>query len=239
MNIILVITIFLLVHVLFDFYFQPSKWVESKITDGFKSKYLYWHCFIYALAVSGVVFFLTHVCWLTILSFVVIGVSHLVTDGLKKKYKDSTGYFFVDQIVHIFVLGFFVWQVYMKQTIEVDKKCLFVLIYVLGYLIVLKPFGLTAKNIMDTFDFNPEEKGLKDGGLRIGYIERFLLLTFVLMSYYEGIGFLLAAKSIFRFGELKNETEIKRTEYILIGTLLSFGLVICVGMLMRVTMNYL
>ena len=239
MNIILVITIFLLVHVLFDFYFQPSKWVESKITDGFKSKYLYWHCFIYALAVSGVVFFLTHVCWLTILSFVVIGVSHLVTDGLKKKYKDSTGYFFVDQIVHIFVLGFFVWQVYMKQTIEVDKKCLFVLIYVLGYLIVLKPFGLTAKNIMDTFDFNPEEKGLKDGGLRIGYIERFLLLTFVLMSYYEGIGFLLAAKSIFRFGELKNETEIKRTEYILIGTLLSFGLAICVGMLMRVTMNYL
>ncbi len=239
MNIILVITIFLLVHVLFDFYFQPSKWVESKITDGFKSKYLYWHCFIYALAVSGVVFFLTHVCWLTILSFVVIGVSHLVTDGLKKKYKDSTGYFFVDQIVHIFVLGFFVWQVYMKQTIEVDKKCLFVLIYVLGYLIVLKPFGLTAKNIMDTFDFNPEEKGLKDGGLWIGYIERFLLLTFVLMSYYEGIGFLLAAKSIFRFGELKNETEIKRTEYILIGTLLSFGLAICVGMLMRVTMNYL
>ena len=162
-----------------------------------------------------------------------------MTDGLKKKYKDSTGYFFVDQIVHIFVLGFFVWQVYMKQTIEVDKKCLFVLIYVLGYLIVLKPFGLTAKNIMDTFDFNPEEKGLKDGGLWIGYIERFLLLTFVLMSYYEGIGFLLAAKSIFRFGELKNETEIKRTEYILIGTLLSFGLAICVGMLMRVTMNYL
>jgi hypothetical protein len=36
---------------------------------------------------------------------------------------------------------------------------------------------------MDTFDFNPEEKGLNDGGLWIGYIERFLILTFVLMSY--------------------------------------------------------
>ena len=239
MNIILVITIFLLVHVLFDFYFQPSKWVESKTTEGFKSKYLYWHCFIYALAVSGVVFFLTHVCWLTIVAFVAVGISHVITDGLKKKYKDSTGYFFIDQIVHILVLGFFVWQVCMGQPMEVDKKCLFVLIYVLGYLIVLKPFGLTAKNIIDTFDFNPEEKGLKDGGLWIGYIERFLILTFVLMSYNEGIGFLLAAKSIFRFGELKNENEIKRTEYILIGTLLSFGLAVCIGMLMRVTMNYL
>lgn len=239
MNIILVITIFLLVHVLFDFNLQPSKWVNSKTTEGFKSKYLYLHCCIYALAVSGVVFFLSHVCWLTIVSFVGVGISHLVADGLKKKYKDSATYFFIDQFVHILVLGFLVWQVYMKQTLEVDRKWLIVLLYALGYLIILKPFGITAKNIMDTFKFNPPEKGLKDGGMWIGYIERFLVLTFILMSYYEGIGFLLAAKSIFRFGELKNETEIKRTEYILIGTLLSFGLAVCTGMLMKVTLNYL
>ena len=239
MNIILVITIFLLVHVLFDFNLQPSKWVNSKTTEGFKSKYLYLHCCIYALAVSGVVFFLTQVCWLTIVSFVGVGISHLVADGLKKKYKDSAAYFFIDQFFHILVLGILVWQVCMKQTLEVDKKWLIVLIYALGYLIVLKPFGITAKIIMDTFDFEPNENGLKDGGLWIGYIERFLILTFVLMSYYEGIGFLLAAKSIFRFGELKNENEIKRTEYILIGTLLSFGLAVCTGMLMKVTLNYL
>lgn len=239
MNIILVITIFLLVHVLFDFYFQPSKWVESKTTEGFKSKYLYWHCFIYALAVSGTVFILTSVCWLTIVAFVAVGISHVITDGLKKKYKDAIAYFFIDQFLHLFVLGIIVRIVCTKQIIEFDKKWVIFLIYVLGYLIALKPFGLTAKNIMDTFDFNPEEKGLKDGGLWIGYIERFLILTFVLMSYYEGIGFLLAAKSIFRFGELKNDNEIKRTEYILIGTLLSFGLAVCIGMLMKMTLNYL
>lgn len=240
MNIILVIAIFLVVHVLFDFYFQPSKWVDSKNAEGFKSKYLYWHCFIYALAVSGAVFILTSVCWLTIVAFVAVGISHLLVDALKKEYKGNAAYFFIDQLVHIFVLGFFVWQVCVKQTIEVDKNWLIVLLlYALGYLIVLKPFGITAKNIMDTFDFKPSEKGLKDGGLWIGYIERFLILTFVLMSYYEGIGFLLAAKSIFRFGELKNDNEIKRTEYILIGTLLSFGLAVCIGMLMKMTLNYL
>lgn len=239
MNIILVIAIFLVVHVLFDFYFQPSKWVDSKNTEGFKSKYLYWHCFIYALAVSGAVFILTSICWLTIVAFVAVGVSHVITDGLKKKHKDTISYFFIDQLLHLIVLGIFVWIVCTKQIIEVDKKWVIFLIYVLGYLIVLKPFGITAKNVMDIFDFKPSEKGLKDGGLWIGYIERFLILTFVLMSYYEGIGFLLAAKSIFRFGELKNEKEIKRTEYILIGTLLSFGLAVCVGMLMKVTLNYL
>lgn len=239
MNIILVITVFLLVHVLFDFYLQRTKWVNSKTSKGFKSKYLYLHCFIYALAISTVVFLMARLWWLTIVSFVAVGISHWVTDGLKKKYKDSVAYFFIDQFVHILILVFFVWQVCTKLTIEVDKKWLIVLIYALGYLIVLKPFGIIAKNIMDTFEFNPEEKGLKDGGLWIGYIERILILTFVLMSYYEGIGFLLAAKSIFRFGELKNENEIKRTEYILIGTLLSFGMAVCAGMLMKVTLNYL
>ena len=239
MNIIPVIIIFLLVHVLFDFYFQPSKWVDSKTTGGYKSKYLYLHCFIYALGGAGIVFVLTHLWWLTLVSFVVVGISHLVADGLKKRYKESAAYFFIDQFVHLFVLGFFVWLVCMNQTVVVDKKWLMVLIYGLGYFIVLKPFGITAKIVMDKFNFTPSEKGLKNGGLWIGYIERFLILTFVLMSYYEGIGFLLAAKSIFRFGELKSDTEIKRTEYILIGTLLSFVLAVCVGMLMKVTLNYL
>lgn len=239
MNIIPVIIIFLLVHVLFDFYFQPSKWVDSKTTGGYKSKYLYLHCFIYALGGSGIVFVLTHLWWLTLVSFVVVGISHLVADGLKKRYKESAAYFFIDQFVHLFVLGFFVWLVCMNQIVVVDKKWLMVLVNGLGYFIVLKPFGITAKIVMDKFNFTPSEKGLKNGGLWIGYIERFLILTFVLMSYYEGIGFLLAAKSIFRFGELKSDTEIKRTEYILIGTLLSFVLAVCVGMLMKVTLNYL
>jgi hypothetical protein len=44
------------------------------------------------------------------------------------------------------------------------------------------------------------------------------------MNFWEGIGFLLAAKSIFRFGDLKDKQDIKLTEYILIGTLLSFGI---------------
>lgn len=239
MKLVFVIVAFLLVHVLCDFYLQRSKWVESKTTLGFKSKYLYLHCSIYALATSLVVFLLTHLWWLTAASFVVVGISHLVTDGLKKKYKNSTGYFFVDQIVHILVLGVLVYIVYLKQAIVLDRNWTTVLLYALGYLCVLKPFGIAAKKIIDTFDFQPSENGLKNGGLWIGYIERFLILSFVLMTYYEGIGFLLAAKSIFRFGELKSATEIKRTEYILIGTLLSFGLALCMGLLIKVALNNL
>jgi hypothetical protein len=41
----------------------------------------------------------------------------------------------------------------------------------------------------------------------------------------------LAAKSIFRFGDLKESKDRKLTEYVLIGTLLSFGIAIAVGMI--------
>jgi len=44
------------------------------------------------------------------------------------------------------------------------------------------------------------------------------------------VGFLLTAKSVFRFGDLKESKDRKLTEYILIGTLLSFGIAIIVGL---------
>ena len=48
--------------------------------------------------------------------------------------------------------------------------------------------------------------------------------TFVkLLSLYS---FLLAAKFVFRFGDLSRAKDRKLTEYILIGTLISFGLAI-------------
>ncbi|RZK66384.1 MAG: DUF3307 domain-containing protein, partial [Pedobacter sp.] len=40
----------------------------------------------------------------------------------------------------------------------------------------------------------------------------------------------LAAKSIFRFGDLKDAHDIKLTEYVLIGTLLSFSIAVAVSL---------
>jgi hypothetical protein len=75
------------------------------------------------------------------------------------------------------------------------------------------------------------EESLNNAGKYIGILERIFIFTFIIMGKWEGIGFLLAAKSIFRFGDLKESKDRKLTEYILIGTLLSFGIAISVGML--------
>jgi len=81
--------------------------------------------------------------------------------------------------------------------------------------------------------WKPEEKGkesLENAGAYIGMLERLFIFGFIILNYWEGIGFLLAAKSVFRFGDLSNAKDRTLTEYILIGTLLSFGLAIIISL---------
>jgi hypothetical protein len=77
------------------------------------------------------------------------------------------------------------------------------------------------------------QEGLAKAGMWIGCLERFLVLTFVLLNRYEAIGFLVAAKSIFRFGEIRDSSHRKEAEYILVGTMLSFAIAIAVGLGLR------
>ncbi|QDT75372.1 hypothetical protein [Lacipirellula limnantheis] len=67
------------------------------------------------------------------------------------------------------------------------------------------------------------ERGFPDGGKLIGQLERFLIFLFVMTGQIEGVGFLVAAKSVFRFGELNDHKNRLEAEYITIGTLMSFS----------------
>lgn len=58
-----------------------------------------------------------------------------------------------------------------------------------------------------------------------------MLQLFIVTGHWEAVGFLLAAKSVFKFGDLKESKDRKLTEYILIGTLLSFGIAMAVAIL--------
>lgn len=70
---------------------------------------------------------------------------------------------------------------------------------------------------------------LPNAGHVIGNMERMLTLVFVMLGQYEAIGFLLAAKSLLRF----KETDTVKSEYVLVGTLLSFGMAILLGVLVK------
>jgi len=68
-----------------------------------------------------------------------------------------------------------------------------------------------------------EEKSLPNAGKLIGISERLIALALILLGQYEAVGLIIAAKSILRF----NATQ--KSEYVLVGTLLSFGIAVFTG----------
>ncbi len=114
-------------------------------------------------------------------------------------------------------------------------------IYAAAILFITVVSGIVMMVLMSTWSKalnDSNEESLNNAGKYIGMLERILVFTFVVTGNWEGIGFLLAAKSVFRFGDLKESKDRKLTEYILIGTLLSFGMAIVVGMLVLKLIEY-
>jgi hypothetical protein len=68
-----------------------------------------------------------------------------------------------------------------------------------------------------------KDASLPQGGRLIGRLERLLILMLVLAGQTDGIGFLIAAKSILRFNELARDQDRRISEYVIIGTLASFA----------------
>ena len=103
-----------------------------------------------------------------------------------------------------------------------------------GLLLALKPANILILLILETckVNVNPtknDEHGNLHSGELIGWLERGLILVFVIMSQYEAIGFLIAAKSILRFSEASKGDE--KSEYVLTGTLLSLAIALCLGII--------
>ncbi len=70
---------------------------------------------------------------------------------------------------------------------------------------------------------------LPRGGRLIGKLERLLILMLVLAGQPDGIGLLIAAKSILRFNEVTGAADRHVSEYVIIGTLASFAWAIAIG----------
>jgi hypothetical protein len=74
------------------------------------------------------------------------------------------------------------------------------------------------------------ESALPNAGLYIGWLERLLIVTAVLMKSPAVIGLIFAGKSIARFTELKDQ---RFAEYFLIGTFLSVAIALLGGILIQ------
>ncbi len=228
-------------HILGDFVFQSNKFVEEKQKNKWKSKYLYLHGAIHFLLLIIVLGFdfLSWDFWRTI---IIIILSHLVIDGIKLKLDNKNNsriLFFTDQVLHLLVIAL---AVYLWFPYEIETEILFLpqnLLLIIALLtctfvssVVIKVFiSKWEQELVDEQSDKKDRKSLVDAGKYIGIIERLFVFTFVVLNQWSAIGFLITAKSVFRFGDLTKGKNMKLTEYILIGTFISFGLAILTGLL--------
>jgi hypothetical protein len=227
----------LLAHLLGDFLLQPTYWVVDKEKKKQRSYYLYLHTFLHGV-IAWIFVGEKDFFWFA----VALAISHGIIDFIKlcfQRTKTKRIWFFTDQILHLIVIGA-ITLLYTNTQVDFTNLSNSFWIIITGIIILTKPTSLLIKNIISVW--SPESKvknnSLENAGNYIGMLERLFVFCFILTGHFEAIGFLLAAKSIFRFGDLKEAKDRKLTEYVLIGTLLSFGIALLIGILVQFGLGF-
>ncbi|AFL85551.1 Protein of unknown function (DUF3307) [Belliella baltica DSM 15883] len=221
----------ILAHLIGDFVLQPRSWVKEKEKKKAKSFKLYLHFLIHGLLILLVLWNLQY--WFLALSVMLI---HGLIDMAKlyfQKKNNKTSWFVIDQGLHLISI-FIVWLIWTNKNLEISLwlESTSLWIYITALLFLTSVTGILIQVLLTKWSKSineGENQSLDNAGKYIGILERLFVFTFVILGRWEAIGFLLAAKSVFRFGDLKESKDRKLTEYILIGTLLSFGIAIMIG----------
>ncbi|MCX2743955.1 DUF3307 domain-containing protein [Mangrovivirga sp. M17] len=226
-------------HFMGDFLLQPKSWTIHKLKEKIFSSRLYIHILIHGVLASVVLFIDPFYWWIPIL----VMISHYLIDLGKiysSKYFKSPLLFIIDQLLHIIVIVLLAYYVNPKvlNFNDIDLNSALLLIVVI--LFISNVSGVIVKELIKPF--TPEansdpNKSLSNAGKIIGILERLFVFIFVVTNHWEGVGFLIAAKSILRFGDLKEARSRKLTEYVLIGTLISFGLAFIGGLFYNYFVN--
>lgn len=226
-------------HVLADFLTQSN----SDVRDKYRLPVLLKHGLkvgFFSYALLGM-----PSAWSLVLGIV---TTHLLIDYLKVRSQKGSylSRFFYDQVGHLLILLIFSWAA--AEYHYRDLASLWDMIFGLDY---LRALALTTGAVTTVYvgsfvvehlfqsmeaEWGDPEAGGKplkearrkwnmlgfpEGGKVIGYLERSLIFVLVLAGHPDGIGFLIAAKSIFRFGELMDPERREQAEIIIIGTLMS------------------
>lgn len=218
-------------HLIADFMLQTKPMLKFKQDSWYG---LVLHCGI-VMVITILVLGYFQISWLMLI-YPVIFLGHLIIDGLKKLLdKDGIWIFVIDQILHIALLTVIakVYASVFRESIwaKLDISLYYLLsVFVGGLILCVFTGGIViskaTKNLVSQII---ESNGLKNGGQIIGWLERALIFFFVLTGQMNTIGFLFAAKSILRFGEIKDPQNRKEAEYIIIGTFMSFGWALVIG----------
>ncbi|GAB1480228.1 hypothetical protein MASR2M74_28030 [Paracoccaceae bacterium] len=219
----------LLAHVLADFVFQTAWMVENKRRGA-------------GLAAHGAVVLVCAVATTgqITLSLIWLTALHLAVGAVRARVGRGLSGFLADQAAHLLALAALaLWQPWLfAQGLWGDIAPLPGLMAALaGFLLATRAGGFAIGLLMSPFAAKLASlasggdpvtaESLPGAGRLIGLLERGLIFGLILLGQPEGVGLLMAAKSILRFGAVKDDRAL--SEYVIIGTLASFGWAMLAG----------
>ncbi|CAG9623705.1 DUF3307 domain-containing protein [Sutcliffiella rhizosphaerae] len=89
----------------------------------------------------------------------------------------------------------------------------------------------SEKNMTEEYTYMVMKHQDLSRGKVIGYLERLLVVSLILMGSFSAVGFIVAAKSLTRFKQMDDRDW---AEYFLLGTLTSFLFAILIGIMLKV-----
>lgn len=228
----------LLAHLIGDFVLQPQSWVQQKEQKRFGAWQLYVHAAIHGAFTFLLLWDVKY--WSLALAVTMV---HGLIDVLKlyaQRGRNKTRWFIGDQLLHLISLAILT---YCWGGMDIEKwRLIFgpsIWIYLVAIFFLAGAMPIIMRILLQRYSNNiglQSDASLGNAGKYIGILERLLVFTFIIVGHWEAVGFLITAKSVFRFIDLKESKDRKLTEYILIGTLLSFGIAIVTALLTQFAM---
>ncbi len=227
----------MLAHIIGDFVLQPDQWVKEKERKKIRSGYLLLHVLLHLVLMvvfTGVQF----KYWLGIL---IITVSHYLLDLIKLYWdkKKRISAFVLDQVLHITIIIAVAWGYFPDSHLPWERIWTPQSQLLLGAILTATfVASIFIKVLLQKWSIRliKTDKSAADAvsnkaGQYIGILERLFIFYFVTIGFWGGIGFLLTAKSIFRCNDLSRENDRNYTEYIIIGTFISFAFSAIIGLI--------
>lgn len=220
------ILLLFIAHLLSDFIFQSQSMSDKK-----SRKAITWY-HIYHVAIVGVLSFILSLDLNFWSAAIILMLLHLLTDiaksALQLKYS-SKNFFFIDQTIHLVLIIIVAYAyAYWGEIDLLINLRIKTIATIAGFIFITKPTNIIIGNLLNVFKIqisDSADESLPNAGKLIGIVERFLVLALILIGEFAAVGLILAAKSILRL----NGTQ--KSEYVLIGTLLSFGFAALAGIL--------
>lgn len=206
-------------HMLADFIFQPDWMVAQKHRPGI--------LLLHALVVFALT---TLVLGGSLLLAAILALAHLAIDAIKvyatpPQQRDRLWPYLGDQCAHLITIALAAYlmpEAFSRGVWAEHAQALRPpMLLVIGLIAATFAGGPAVGGLMARYKAQAQPDGLDSAGRIIGLLERALIYLMVIVGDPIGIGFLIAAKSILRFDTASQSREI--SEYVIIGTLASFG----------------